>query len=152
MSIATLQKQLAIANSEDVALRKYLKDLCASLGASMIDNADRISLESTADETVTKANVSVSLGLIVTELVINALKHAFPGRNQAGHIRVDYVADSKGWKLTVGDDGIGMPVGKGQLRPGLGTGIVEALSRQLEAVVEVTGNAPGTMVSIVHVA
>ena len=152
MSIATLQKQLAIANSEDVALDKYFKDLCASLGASMIENADRISLESTADETVTKANVSISLGLIVTELVINALKHAFPGRNQVGHIRVDYLADSKGWKLTVGDDGIGMPVGKGQLKPGLGTGLIEALSRQLEAVVEVTGNAPGTKVSIVHVA
>jgi two-component sensor histidine kinase len=152
MSIATLQKQLAIANSDDVALDKYFKDLCASLGASMIENADRISLKSTADETVTKANVSVSLGLIVTELVINALKHAYPGRNQVGHIRVDYVADSNGWKLTVGDDGVGMPAGKDQLKPGLGTGLVEALSRQLEAVVEVTGNAPGTKVSIVHVA
>ena len=66
------------------ALRKYFNDLCVTLGASMIDNAERISLVSTTDNTVTKANVSVSLGLIVTELVINALKHAFPGRNQTG--------------------------------------------------------------------
>jgi two-component sensor histidine kinase len=151
MSIATLQRQLAISNSDDVALRKYFSDLCASLGASMIDNADRISLTSTADDTVTKANVSISLGLIVTELVINALKHAFPGRNQMGHISVDYLAGAKGWTLTVGDDGVGMPEGEGALKPGLGTGIVEALSRQLDAIVEVTDQAPGTKVAIVHV-
>lgn len=150
MSIATLQKQLAVSSSDDVALRKYFSDLCASLGASMIDNADRISLTSTADDTVTKANISVSLGLIVTELVINGLKHAFPGRNQVGNINVDYEADAGGWKLTVSDDGVGMPAGEGALKPGLGTGIVEALSRQLDAVVEVTNQAPGTKVAIIH--
>jgi two-component sensor histidine kinase len=149
MSIATLQKQLAISDSDDVALRKYFKDLCASLGASMIDNAERISLVSKTDDTVTKANVSVSLGLIVTELVINALKHAFPGRNQLGEINVDYLADANGWTLTVDDDGVGMP--KNELKPGLGTGIIEALSRQLDATVQVSDHAPGTKVSIVHV-
>ncbi|MCF2513973.1 PAS domain-containing protein [Sphingomonas sp. G124] len=152
MSIATLQRQLAISSSDDVALRKYFEDLCASLGASMIDNADRISLVSSADDTVTKANVSVSLGLIVTELVINSLKHAFPSRKKGGHINVDYLADEKGWTLTVDDDGVGMPQGEGALKPGLGTGIVEALSRQLGAIVEVADRAPGTKVSIVHVA
>jgi len=152
MSIATLQKQLAISNTDDdVALRKYFKDLCASLGASMIDNAGRISLTSTTDDTVTQANVSVSLGLIVTELVINALKHAFPGRNEQGHINVDYLASTNGWTLTVDDDGVGMPLGKTEMKPGLGTGIVEALSRQLDATVQVSDLDPGTKVSIVHV-
>jgi two-component sensor histidine kinase len=152
MSIATLQKQLSVSTKDDVALRDYLKDLCASLGASMIDSEDRITLVSTTDDTITKANVSVSLGLIVTELVINALKHAFPGRNQKGHIGVDYRAAGDGWTLTVGDNGIGMPVGDEELKPGLGTGIVEALSRQLDAVVEVTAQSPGTKVAIVHAA
>jgi two-component sensor histidine kinase len=152
MSIATLQKQLAGSGSDDVALRKYFKDLCASLGASMIDNADRISLVSTADDTVTPANVSMSLGLIVTELVINSLKHAFPGRNQQGHITVDYLATTKGWTLAVVDDGVGMPSDDEKSKPGLGTGIVDALSKQLEATVQVTDQAPGTKVSIVHVA
>lgn len=152
MSIATLQKQLAISTSEEVALGKYFKDLCDSLAASMIDNADRISLIAKTDGTVVRANVSISLGLIVTELVINALKHAFPGRNQMGHIVVDYRADTSGWSLTVTDDGVGMPPGKAMLKPGLGTGIVEALARQLDATVQITDQAPGTKVSIVHVA
>jgi len=116
----------------------------------MIDSVDRISVVSTADDTVTKANVSVSLGLIVTELVINALKHAFPGRSLRGHINVDYLAGTNGWTLTVDDDGVGMPTGKNELKPGLGTGIVEALSRQLDATVQVSDHAPGTRVSVVH--
>jgi two-component sensor histidine kinase len=51
----------------------------------------------------------------------------------------------------VTDDGIGMP-GPGSVKPGLGTGIVEALSKQLDATVHVADQAPGTKVSIVHVA
>lgn len=150
MSIATLQKQLAVASSDEVALRKYFGELCTSIGASMIDDADRISLTATADDTKTSANVSVSLGLIVTELVINALKHAFPGRNQSGAITVDYAAHGKGWTLNVDDNGVGVAAGEGAGEPGLGTGIVDALAKQLGATVTTTDNEPGTRVSIVH--
>ena len=59
---------------------------------------------------MTKADTSVSLGLIVTELVINALKHAFP-RHRKGEILVDYRADGAAWTLSVRDTGIGMPDG-----------------------------------------
>ncbi|GAA4747741.1 histidine kinase dimerization/phosphoacceptor domain -containing protein [Sphingomonas daechungensis] len=150
MSIATLQKQLAMKSADKVELKKYLSDLCASIGASMIDDANRISLSSKVDETVTNANVSVSLGLIVTELVINALKHAFPGPNRKGQIEVDYSSNDEGWSLTVGDDGDGMAAESGA-KPGLGTGIVEALAKQLDATVEVADQKPGTKVIVAHV-
>ena len=78
MSIATMQRQLAASRLGDVVLRAYFTDLCASIGASMIRDRDQLSLSVDVDESRAKANVSVSLGLIVTELVINALKHAFP--------------------------------------------------------------------------
>lgn len=149
MSIATLQKQLAMKSSDKVELSKYLKDLCASIGASMIDDQERVTLTSTVDDTVASANVSVSLGLIVTELVINALKHAFPGRNQKGQITVDYLTSGKGWTLTVGDDGDGMSAER-DAKPGLGTGIVEALAKQLDATVHLSDQHPGTKVSVVH--
>jgi two-component sensor histidine kinase/AmiR/NasT family two-component response regulator len=150
MSIATLQKQLAMKSADKVELNKYLSDLCASIGASMIDDANRISLSSKVDDTVTNANVSVSLGLIVTELVINALKHAFPGRNQKGQIQVDYSSSDKGWTLTVGDNGNGMAA-ESDAKPGLGTGIVEALAKQLDATVDVADQDPGTKVTVAHV-
>ncbi len=149
MSIATLQKQLAVASSDKVELRKYFDDLCASIGASMIDDEDRVTLAATTDGTSVSANVSVSLGLIVTELVINALKHAFPGRKQTGTIAVTYRTEGKGFDLTVTDDGVGIAAGQGQGKPGLGTGIVDALAKQLGATVTTTDCAPGTKVSVV---
>lgn len=151
MSIATLQKQLAVTSTNEVELRPYFEDLCTSIGASMIDDPDRISLSSTADGSKATANVSVSLGLIVTELVINSLKHAFPGRTQSGDISVDYAGQAgEGWTLNVEDDGVGIKAGDGQGTPGLGTGIVDALAKQLGATVTTSDMGPGTKVSVVR--
>jgi two-component system, sensor histidine kinase PdtaS len=149
MSIATMQKQLAVSRLGEVELRSYFADLCSSIGASMIADHDRLSLTATVDDSKVDASVSTSLGLIVTELVINCLKHAFPGRNQTGEIKVDYLSRGAGWTLTVGDNGIGMP-DPGSEQPGLGTGIVDALAKQLDASVTVTDAHPGTTVSVVH--
>jgi len=149
MSIATMQRQLAASRLGDVVLRDYFNDLCASIGASMISDHDQLSLKVTVDETVTKADVSVSLGLIVTELVINTLKHAFP-RHRKGKICVDYRSDGTAWTLSVRDTGVGMPKNPADSKPGLGTGIVEALAKQLGAEVIVAASKPGTLVSIVH--
>lgn len=151
MSIATLQSQLAITSSDEVELRKYLRDLCGSIGASMIDDPNRISIGSSVVDVAAPANVAVSLGLIVTELVINALKHAFPGRLQKGHIEVEYSRSEKDWTLSVDDDGDGMGA-ETDSKPGLGTGIVEALARQLDAEVQTESTGQGTKVSIVHAA
>lgn len=150
LSIATLQRQLAVTANDDVGLLSYFKDLCASIGASMIEDDGRISLTSSADESRATANISVSLGLIVTELVINALKHAFPHPDQTGSVTVDYAASAGAWTLKVEDDGVGMIAGEGSGTPGLGTGIVAALARQLGATVTTSNRNPGTTVSIVH--
>lgn len=130
-------------------MRAYFTDLCGSIGASMIADHDRLSLTATVDDSAVGADVSVSLGLIVTELVINALKHAFPGHDPLGKIAVDYLAKGTGWTLSVSDNGIGMPAGESP-KPRLGTVIVEALSRQLDASVRVSDAAPGTRVTIVQ--
>jgi two-component sensor histidine kinase len=149
MSIATLQQQLAASRLGDVELRGYFSQLCQSLGASMIHDHNRLSLEVTADGTSVNADVSVSLGLIVTELVINALKHAFPD-DRRGKILVDYQSRGPDWTLSVSDDGVGTPETMASAKPGLGSSIVEALANQLDAIVETAGGDPGTIVSIVH--
>jgi two-component sensor histidine kinase len=149
MSVAAVQQQLAATRLGAVELRPYLVSLCASLGASMIHDPGQLSLEVDVDETVTTADVSVSLGLLVTELVINALKHAFPG-HRSGRIMVGYGSQGCGWTLSVADNGVGMPPDSESARPGLGTSIVEALARQLDARVLVTGANPGTRVAVVH--
>jgi two-component sensor histidine kinase len=83
-------------------------------------------------------------------LVINAIKHAFPDQTTGGKINVAFEADEGDWLLSVSDNGAGMPGGKGPGKPGLGTGIVEALSKQLEASVTVLNQSPGTRVEIRH--
>jgi two-component sensor histidine kinase len=149
MSIAAVQKQLAKSQLSDVELGPYFAQLCESLGASMISDHDQLSIEVSTDKSVVEADVSVSLGLIVTELVINALKHAFPG-GRRGKIMVGYLAHGPNWTLSVGDDGVGMPRDAASATPGLGTSLVEALARQLQARVSVRDAKPGTAVSIIH--
>jgi two-component sensor histidine kinase len=94
----------------------------------------------------------VSLGLSTTELVINALKHAFPG-DRAGRIVVSSDVERAGWTLSVSDNGVGRTDDyQAGARPGFGTSIIEALAHQLDARVEIAGGPGGTMVSIVHTA
>lgn len=149
MSVAAVQQQLATSRLGDVELRPYFMQLCQSLGASMIRDHNQLSIAVTSDESAVSADVSVSLGLIVTELVINALKHAFPG-GRKGTITVAYATRAPGWALSITDDGVGMPSDPAHAKPGLGTGIVEALVKQLRATIEVSDAEPGTRVAITH--
>ena len=149
MSIATVQNQLAASHTGNVELRPYFAQLCQSLGATMIRDHDKLTIEVSADNSSVDADVSVSLGLIVTELVINALKHAF-GDGGEGKIVVDYHSQGPDWTLAIGDNGVGMPADRSKAAPGLGTSIVEALARQLHARVQVTDARPGTTVSVSH--
>jgi two-component sensor histidine kinase len=147
MSIATVQRQLASSNATEVALLPYFTQLCQSLGASMIRNHERQTIEVCVDDSIVGADISVGLGLIVTELVINALKHAFP-EERPGKILVNYRSNAADWTLSVGDNGVGMPTGVLAAKPGLGTSIVEALARQMKAQVNVAAANPGTSISI----
>jgi two-component system, sensor histidine kinase PdtaS len=149
MSIAALQQQLAASSADRIALKSYFTQLCQSLGASMIHDPKQIKLEVCVDESIVGADASISLGLIVTELVINALKHAFP-KDRSGRIVVDYRSHQDGWTLSVTDDGVGMAVGSKGAPAGLGTSLVEALAKQLQADVRVARAKPGTAVSVAH--
>jgi two-component sensor histidine kinase len=149
MSVASLQHQLAASAVGKVELRPYFTALCESIGASMIRDHTKLSLDTDIDGSVTSADESVSLGLIVTELVINALKHAFPN-DRSGEIKVSYNSHGPNWTLSVVDNGLGMPKDIASAKPGLGTRIVQALSEQLHGVIRIGDANPGTAVSITH--
>ncbi len=149
MSIAALERQLAGSGERTVALGTYFTKLCESIAASMIGDSQDISLTVTGTDGVVDDRVSVSLGLVVTELVINALKHAFPD-GRSGKIVVDYQLAGPNWTLSVTDDGVGMPIDPASVRTGLGTSIVQALAGQLLAAVETAPARPGTRVAITH--
>jgi two-component system, sensor histidine kinase PdtaS len=149
MSVAALERLLSTSEDGDVEVHAYFTSLCESITASMIGDLDHVSLTVDGGEAVIEARVSVSLGLIVTELVINALKHAFPD-GRPGKITVEYSLHGPNWVLCVRDDGVGMPPAGAVVRVGLGTSIVQALAKQLDASVENVPAHPGTQVSIRH--
>jgi chemotaxis protein methyltransferase CheR len=89
--------------------------------------------------------------LIVTELILNALKHAFTDDRIDREIAVGFAIAGTNWRLSVVDNGIGAPVGVfAQAKSGLGTSIVNALAQQLEARVDVVSGPQGTSVSVTH--
>jgi two-component system, sensor histidine kinase PdtaS len=117
----------------------------------MISEDRSLSLDIDAEASTTSSTEAISIGLIVTELVINALKHAFPADGAVGLITVTYDLEGENWRLAVSDNGIGRPEAYfDRAPPGLGTSIVEALARQLDGRVKVSDALPGTCVSITH--
>ena len=80
-----------------------------------------------------------------------AIKHAFNGATKDGQITVAFDVSGTDWKLSVTDNGTGTPDGVfAQPKTGLGTGIVNALAKQLNAKVETVSGPRGTSVSVTH--
>jgi two-component sensor histidine kinase len=153
MSIASLQQHLkASALGEKVDVGAYLKTLCETLTGSMIGEGSHVSIVVLADQGAVSSEQAVSIGLIVTELVINSLKHAYPDVAKVGTVHVTYLEDGGDWQLTVADDGIGMQDASSQKAPGLGTTLVKALAQQLEGEVIRESSAAGTKIVVKHVA
>ena len=152
MSIAAVQRQLhASGASGPIEIAPYLTGLCEALATSMIGDSRPISLKVVGEGGSATSRQAESLGLIVTELVMNALKHAFTDDKAEGQITVAYDTAGTDWKLCVSDSGTGRPDGVfAQPKTGLGTGIVKALAQQLCAQVETLAGPKGTTVSITH--
>jgi chemotaxis protein methyltransferase CheR len=150
MSIAALQEHLhASGVGGPVDLGPYLAKLCEALATSMIGDTRPISLKACGEGGSTTSRQAECLGLIVTELVMNALKHGFPNDGKDGRITVAFDAAGTNWKLSVADNGIGRPDGVfAQVKTGLGTSIVKALAHQLGAQVETSAGPQGTTVSV----
>jgi two-component sensor histidine kinase len=89
-------------------------------------------------------------GLVVNELLTNALKHAFKGR-EGGTITLRSMVDGEGCRVVVADDGIGLPEGVTWPTPGkLGALIARSLTENAKAEFDVTSAVgEGTKVTII---
>ena len=155
LSVAAVQQHLHVGGggNKPIEVANYLTKLCETLAQSMIGDSRPIALivDADADAGTAISREAVCFGLIVTELVMNALKHAFPSEKSNAAIVVSYKVAGTDWKLTISDNGIGKPdVSASATKAGLGTGLIKALTRQLNAVVDIASDARGTAVTITH--
>jgi len=128
----------------DAYLTSLVDDIAAALGGTY-----RHQLSFTSNGTVyLPTDKAVSLGVIVTELVTNAYKYAYPGE-QIGAIRVALIKHSDiELLLTVEDDGIGWD-GKGPAKgTGLGSRVIRAMAANLQAQLTYEKRDPGTRVRL----
>ncbi|MFA6564148.1 MAG: DUF3365 domain-containing protein [Verrucomicrobiia bacterium] len=116
----------------------YIENICGHLFCSYGPKAAHIKLETHLEEVSVDLDQAVSCGLIINELVSNALKHAFPD-GRAGRIMVELkMAPEKQIVLNVADDGVGIPPGADIHQTGtLGHQLVFMLAEKLHGTVEV---------------
>jgi len=137
---------LALQGSEDLKQVDFsvtLKELCGHF--AQLNPAITIVCRP-VEALMLDADRAIPLGLAVSEVVTNALRHAFSGR-ETGRVTVEALTLSCGLTVRVSDDGVGMP--QEAASAGLGSRIIRALAAQLSAAVEVD-SAPqtGTIVTL----
>jgi two-component sensor histidine kinase len=118
--------------TDSVELRDYLGRVVESAAESMGSDARGIAFDHSIDPCPIDLKRAVSLGLIVNELVTDSIKHAFPG-GRAGRIGVRLECALGRLRLTIADDGIGLPPDRDPAsKPkGFGLNLVELLAKQL---------------------
>ena len=122
----------------------YLLALTQGLTESWRGSDRRVKLKVNAPGVQLPVDTAIPCGLIVTELVTNALKHAFPN-GAAGEIRVAAACEAECLTLTVQDDGQGLPQNVDFRRSGsLGLELVNSLVRQLSAQMKITASPGAT--------
>lgn len=136
-SMALVHENLYRAgNFARVSMAAHIRKLCAQLARAYGADESRVALVCEVEDIQLGLNRAVSCGLIVNELVSNALKHAFPG-DRRGQVRVTLQTTPDGrCALGVSDDGVGLP-GDIELATAdsLGLQLVDDLSAQLHGEV-----------------
>lgn len=148
-SMALIHEQLyGTSDLTKIDFGRYIKGLTANLfDAYGIDPA-RIRLKARTDDIALGVDMAVPCGLIINELVSNALKHAFPDAGQGTILVAIQTLDPGRLEILVADDGVGMPTptidGGSQ---SLGLCLVDTLTTQLDGTLTIeTGH--GTRFSI----
>lgn len=133
--MARVHRRLYDPASVERPLGQYLEELCGDLIDATGARGVRCAVDVPADVRL-DIDMLMTLSLLVTEVVTNSLKHAFVGRN-AGTIRLAIERLEPGrLRMTIADDGRGMPDDANPSGKGLGTRIVQGLASQLGGDIE----------------
>jgi two-component sensor histidine kinase/sensor domain CHASE-containing protein len=147
-SMALIHEKLYQSTDErGITFSTYVRDLAAHLRHSYAGNSESVTMDIDVEEITLDMDVLVPCGLIINELLSNALKYAFPA-GRVGTIRVRLRREAGGLVLTVSDNGVGLPQTVDLSSPvTLGLRIVNSLVAQLHGTLSVDGG-PGASFSV----
>lgn len=143
-AVAQVHRRLYTSQDlKSVSLNAYLDSLLEDLRRSAEGNKmSRLTLE--AEPIEIDPDRAVAIGIIVNELVMNAVKYAYP--DGAGPIHVELASDGDDIVLAIADDGVGLNVKADPRSTGMGQRIVSAMASKLEADVERDPTHSGTRI------
>jgi two-component sensor histidine kinase len=121
----------------EVQLAPHVETICAHIVRSYETDPDQIALDVRIDDVSMGLDIALPCGLIINELVANAMKHAFPG-GRRGAVSVMLATSPGRFDLEVRDDGIGLPATVDPLTTDtLGLQLVRDMADQLHAKLEI---------------
>jgi two-component sensor histidine kinase len=143
-SIAAIHELLyTAADFSRIDFRRFVETLAQDVIAVHRRHATRVEVEIHTESVLLDMTQAVPCGLIVNELLTNALKHAFP-ESRSGKINVSFTSDQVNWRLEVADNGVGLAAG---VDPGnvnsMGFQLIQLLAQQLGGSLDVV-RAAGT--------
>lgn len=155
LSIAATQRRLAMnTNHEFVAAGHFISQIVDDLKTNL-NFEQNIEITTNIGEFDIPSRDAVTIGVLISEMVTNAVKYAFQGREK-GLIHVDFHRDLEGERCTlvVEDDGVGLSAGAANPHGGLGGRIIEslvaALGGEIERLASGIGQGPGARLVVTY--
>ncbi len=147
-SMAFIHDNLFVENNaSQVNIKSYIDQLLEALFKSYNVKPDKILLEKRVMSGVVNVDKIIPIGLILNELISNALKHAFIGQGQ-GVLKVEFLKKENEFQLAVIDNGVGIQPKTTNSKGGFGSRIIQAFAKKLNAnVTRTTGNGTSVIVS-----
>ena len=146
---AVHQRLITSDSLVELSVRGFMSDLCNDISRSYDLEKRSIALDVQVDDSKIHIERAVIVGLLVNELVTNALKHAFAD-GRAGKVTVRYGKEAAGTVLEVADNGVGFDLVQRSANPTrhLGLRLIEGFADQLNGRVEFASDA-GTRARLV---
>ena len=149
LAISLVHRRLyGSANVRSVALDEYLTGLLDHLRDSMRIQGRGMTLLHEVEPIELETDASINLGVVVTELVTNAFKYAYPDGVGEIRVRLRRLPDEQA-ELVVEDDGVGRAEGVPAKGSGVGTRIVNAMCETLGTKIHYRQRPPGTVAQLV---
>jgi two-component sensor histidine kinase len=137
-----------LSELNEIQVSEFLGEVCADLSICFnATGAPPVQLELDIQQKAMQAADALTLGLIVNELVINAVKHGPRGGVQL--VRIRFRQEGRNWRLTVHDNGPGVDPASFDVGASLGMRLLHALAAQIGGVLQIDPVNHGASISVV---